>query len=92
MKKSLILLSVSAMLFSNACTPLGMATGAAASVGNAASKEGGISGAVTDASIKGKINELRFNYNIDTFFKALHHRQSGARPLDRRSAKSARPC
>lgn len=69
MKKSLLLLSVSALLFSNACTPLGMATGAAAGVGNAASKEGGLTGAVTDASIKGKINELWFNYNIDTFSK-----------------------
>jgi osmotically-inducible protein OsmY len=69
MKKPLILLSLSAILLSSACTPLGMATGAAAGVGNAASKEGGIGGAVTDASIKGKINELWFNYNIDTFSK-----------------------
>lgn len=69
MKKSLILLSVSAMMLSAACTPLGMATGAAATAGNAASKEGGIGGAVTDASIKGKINELWFNYNIETFSK-----------------------
>ena len=69
MQKSLLLLSISAMLFASACTPLGMATGAAAGVGTAASKEGGIGGAVTDASIKGKINELWFNYNIDTFSK-----------------------
>ncbi len=69
MKKKLILLSLSALLISSACTPLGMATGAAAGVGNAASKEGGISGSFTDASIKGKINELWFNYNIDTFSK-----------------------
>jgi osmotically-inducible protein OsmY len=52
-----------------ACTPLGMATGAAAGVGTAASKEGGIGGAVTDASIKGQINESWFQYNIDTFSK-----------------------
>lgn len=69
MKKSLILLSLGALMLSSACTPLGMATGAAATAGNAASKEGGISGAFTDASIKGKINELWFQYNIETFSK-----------------------
>lgn len=61
-----LLLSVAAL---NACTPLGMMTGAAAGVGTAASKEGGIGGAVTDASIKGKINEAWFQYNIATFQK-----------------------
>lgn len=69
MKTKLILLSLSAMLLSSACTPLGMATGAAAGVGNAASKEGGISGAFSDASIKGKINELWFQQNISMFSK-----------------------
>lgn len=68
MKKFSLLLLSSALLL-NACTPLGMATGAAAGVGSAASKEGGLSGAVTDASIKGKINELWFQYNIETFSK-----------------------
>lgn len=69
MKKTLILLSLSSLIVSTACTPIGMATGAAATAGNAASKEGGISGSFTDASIKGKINELWFNYNIETFSK-----------------------
>lgn len=69
MKKILLLsLTVSALAL-NACAPLGIATGAAAGVGSAASKEGGLSGAVTDASIKGKINELWFQYNIDMFSK-----------------------
>jgi osmotically-inducible protein OsmY len=68
MKKTLILSVISLSLL-NACTPLGMATGAAAGVGTAASKEGGIGGAVTDASIKGKINEAWFQYNIETFSK-----------------------
>ncbi len=68
MKKPLILLTSSLLLLS-ACTPLGMATGAAATAGNAASKEGGISGAFTDAGIKGKINEAWFQYNISTFSK-----------------------
>jgi len=66
---SLLILTVSSLAFINACTPLGMATGAAATAGNAASKEGGIGGAITDASIKGKINEAWFRYNIDTFSK-----------------------
>ncbi len=67
--KKISLLLLSSALILNACTPLGMATGAAAGVGTAASKEGGLSGAVTDASIKGKINELWFQYNIETFSK-----------------------
>lgn len=62
-------LCVSALALVNACTPLGMATGAAATAGNAASKEGGIGGAFTDAGIKGKINEAWFQYNIETFSK-----------------------
>ncbi len=57
------------MIFISGCTPLGMATGAAATVGTAASKEGGIGGAITDASIKGSINEAWFQYNITTFAK-----------------------
>lgn len=69
MKKYLVLSLLASSLAINACTPLGMATGAAAGVGTAASKEGGLSGAVTDASIKGKINELWFQYNIDMFSK-----------------------
>ncbi len=69
MKKTVLLFLAASSLAINACTPLGMATGAAAGVGTAASKEGGLSGAVTDASIKGKINELWFQYNIDMFSK-----------------------
>lgn len=68
-KTRLLLLSVSALVALSACTPLGMATGAAAGVGTAASKEGGISGAFTDASIKGRINEAWFQYNVSTFSK-----------------------
>jgi len=65
----ILLLSLASLMVLSACTPLGMATGAAASVGTAASKEGGISGAVNDASIKGQINESWFKYNIDMFSK-----------------------
>ena len=65
----LIVLSLTALSLASACTPLGMATGAAAGVGTAASKEGGISGAFTDAGIKGTINEAWLNYNLETFSK-----------------------
>lgn len=64
-----LILPLFASLLISACTPLGMATGAAAGVGTAASKEGGIGGAITDASIKGKINELWFQYNLEMFSK-----------------------
>ena len=67
--RSLILLSVSSVMVMAACTPLGMATGAAAGVGTAASKEGGIGGAFTDAGIKAKINDAWLQYDIDTFSK-----------------------
>ena len=67
--RTLILLSVSSLMFANACTPLGMATGAAAGVGTAASKEGGIGGAFTDASIKTKINDAWLQYDLNTFAK-----------------------
>lgn len=69
MKNKLFLISSFSLLFLSACTPLGMATGAAATAGTAASKEGGIGGAITDASIKGSINEAWFRYNIETFSK-----------------------
>jgi osmotically-inducible protein OsmY len=68
-KISLVLLSISALALMNACTPLGMATGAAATAGVASAQEGGIKGAITDASIKGAINEAWFRHDIDMFSK-----------------------
>ena len=67
--RTLILFSTCSLMLASACTPLGMATGAAAGVGTAASKEGGIGGAFTDASIKAKINDAWLQYDIDTFSK-----------------------
>ena len=67
--RTLILLSAFSLMLASACTPLGMATGAAAGVGTAASKEGGLGGAFTDASIKAKINDAWLQYDIDTFSK-----------------------
>ena len=61
--------AVMAFVTLSGCTPLGLATGAAASAGTAASQEGGIGGAFSDASIKGSINEAWFRYNVETFAK-----------------------
>lgn len=69
MHKRTLLLSLSTLMLTTACTPLGLATGAAATAGTAASKEGGIPGAFSDAGIKGRINEAWFQYNIETFSK-----------------------
>ena len=70
MKKYILaVLSLSSLIVAGACTPLGLATGAAAGVGTAASQEGGIGGAFTDAGIKAKINDAWLQYDIDTFSK-----------------------
>jgi osmotically-inducible protein OsmY len=68
-KLSLVAVSVSALALASACTPLGLATGAAATAGVASAQEGGITGAVTDASIKGAINEAWFRKDLDMFSK-----------------------
>jgi osmotically-inducible protein OsmY len=51
------------------CSPIGLAAGAGASLGIAASKEGGISTAASDLRIKTLINEKWFAYDVDTFRK-----------------------
>lgn len=67
--RNIFLLSAASLLMLGACTPLGLATGTAATVGTAASKEGGLSSAVSDVSIKGGINEAWFQYNLEAFSK-----------------------
>lgn len=52
-----------------ACTPIGMATGAAATTGVAAAQEGGISRAISDTVIKAKINDAWLKYDVRTFAK-----------------------
>lgn len=64
----LLSLLVSALGFA-ACTPIGVASGAAASTGIAAAREGGISGALTDLQIKANVNDQWFRYDVDTFRK-----------------------
>jgi len=52
-----------------ACSPLGVATGAAATVGVAAAQEGGVSGAVSDTWIQAQINKTWLEYDVNTFAK-----------------------
>jgi len=52
-----------------ACSVLGIATGAAAVTGISAAQEGGISRAVSDTTIKLKINEAWFQYDVEAFRK-----------------------
>ena len=62
-------LPVVALFALGACSPLGIATGAGATVGIAAASEGGISGAATDIRIRAMINESWFNHDVDMFRK-----------------------
>ncbi len=53
----------------SACTPVGFAAGAGATVGIASAQEGGVSQAGTDLRIKTEINDLWFRSNVDMFRK-----------------------
>lgn len=68
-KLSLVSLAAFALFSLPACTPLGVATGAGATAGVAASQEGGIRRAVADARIQAQINDLWFKYDLKTFSK-----------------------
>lgn len=67
MKNWILLLAVSPLALSACAAPL--AVGAAASGGIAASQERGFKGAMTDAEIQAKINQLWFEKDIDIFRK-----------------------
>ena len=62
-------LLVLAALSLNACSLLGMATGAAAVVGVSAAQEGGLDRAYNDTKIKVQINEAWFQYDVEAFQK-----------------------
>ncbi|MFN3828167.1 MAG: BON domain-containing protein [Micavibrio sp.] len=53
----------------SACTAIGLAAGAGATVGIASQQEGGISGAASDVRIKAMIADKWFKYKVDTFSK-----------------------
>lgn len=65
---SLALVGTSLIALS-ACTPVGLAAGAAATTGIAAAQEGGINRAVSDSWIKAQINHAWLQYDVDTFAK-----------------------
>lgn len=69
MKFLRIFVLCAALTMLNACTPIGLAAGAGASLGIAASREGGISGAASDIRIKTMISEKWFKYDLKTFGK-----------------------
>ncbi len=62
-------LALAAAMGASACSPIGLAAGAGATLGIAAAKEGGISSAATDLRIKAMISERWFSYKVDTFTK-----------------------
>ena len=65
---TLITLSLSALALSG-CTGLGLAAGAAAVTGIAVAQEGGIRRAVSDTSIKARINDAWLKYDLGAFVK-----------------------
>lgn len=69
MRLAVITLTLVPALLATACTPIGMAAGAGASLGVAAAQEGGISNAANDLRIKTLINEKWLSYKVDTFAK-----------------------
>ena len=64
-----VLMLLVSMPLMQACSFFGLALGAAATTGIAASQEGGISAAVSDGVIKAKINDAWLNYDVNTFAK-----------------------
>ncbi|MCC7305424.1 MAG: BON domain-containing protein [Alphaproteobacteria bacterium] len=67
--KNIALIIAVLPLVLNACSPVGMATGAGATAGTAAAQEGGIEGALIDTRIRATINDLWFKYDLETFAK-----------------------
>lgn len=68
-KATRLSLLASALLLLASCSPVGMAAGAGAAVGIAATKEGGISAAASDIRIKALISDKWFRYDLETFAK-----------------------
>ena len=68
MKKAcaiIMALGVSVQL--SACSPVGMAMGAGATLGVAAAQEGGVRQAATDTKIRLSIHDLWFSHNVDMY-------------------------
>ncbi len=71
MKRFFLLASISVLSVPvlQACTPVGAAVGAGATLGISAAQEGGVERAVSDAVIQAKINELWFRQDLTMFRK-----------------------
>jgi osmotically-inducible protein OsmY len=67
--KFLFGLAIVLLLTTTACSPVGMATGAAASVGIASQTEEGLGGTASDIRIKILISDLWFRYSVEAFGK-----------------------
>lgn len=65
----LALMSLSVVTILGGCTPAGLATGAGATAGVAAAREGGIKSSLTDARINADISDRWFKYDLNTFAK-----------------------
>ena len=70
MNRVVLLSSIAAFsLLASACSPIGVAAGAGATLGIAAAKEGGISQSAQDLKIKALISEKWLSYKAETFVK-----------------------
>ena len=63
------LLVSSCVFLTSACTPVGVAAGAGASVGLAVVQEGGVKGALSDTAIQFKIADAWIKYDFDMYRK-----------------------
>jgi osmotically-inducible protein OsmY len=68
--RHLLVPGLAALLLATACSPLGMAVGAGATAGIAASEERGIEGTVRDTAIRAEISKLWLDESFE-FYKAL---------------------
>ena len=66
-KISVLISLLVSVLALNACSPLGIATGAGAATGIAAAREGGIKQSLTDTRINADISDKWFKYDLNTF-------------------------
>lgn len=64
-----LLVLMSGVALTSACSPMGAAAGAGAWAGTAAVQEGGFKTAVSDTKIKATINDLWFKYSLEAFSK-----------------------
>lgn len=69
MKRFLLLFAAGVALTLSGCGPIGLAASAGAGLAYSATREGGVSGTLSDARIQAEINDLWFRYNVETFSK-----------------------